>query len=424
MQQDASGPDPQPYRQPGLSRGWRMLFGFWVLVLLLLGGGVGVLAWLGPPEAPANAPSAAAPPAAVAMTAPAVPPRATPSSTAIEAVARSEPPPAAPAMSAALSPPMASPAPVQVAAQAGPLPVAPEPPPLIEAANRGPAQAVRAIPAADPDLLEQGPHGPLPRIGPQGRTPIRAYARAFDRQDTRPRIGLIVGGLGMNAAVTEEAIRRLPGGVTLAFSPYAPRLDLLLDQARSKGMELLVALPLEPAGYPTLNNAGDRSLLTGLSPAENGDRLDWALSRFTGYVGAIGALGPMRGERFAALPASIDAVQEALYRRGLLYIDPRPGEPGPARAWGRTADIVLDEPATRGEIERKLAALEQLARERGIAGAVGYAGEASWVLVDRIAAWAGSLESRGLVLAPITAMIRRPETSAEAAAQPVRRLAP
>lgn len=410
MQQDASGPDPQPDRQPGLSRGWRVLFGFWVLVLMLLGGGVGVLAWLGPPEAPV----------AEAVAASAVPAMPSPEQVA----ARPDPGPEPPAAEVVAAPAAPALAPVQVAARPGPPPAAPEPPPLTEAAIHGPALAVRPIPAAEPDLLEPGPHGPLPRIGPQGRTPIRAYGRAFDRQDARPRIGLIVGGLGMNAAVTEEAIRRLPGGVTLAFSPYAPRLDLLLGQARARGMELLVALPLEPAGYPTLANAGDRSLLTGLPPAENEDRLAWALSRFTGYVGAIGALGPMRGERFAALPASIGAVQQALYRRGLLYVDPRPGEPGPARAWGRTADIVVDEPATRGEIERKLEALEQLARERGPAGAVGYAGEASWVLVDRVAAWAGSLESRGLVLAPITAMIRRPEASAEAAAQPVRRAAP
>lgn len=412
MPKDASGPDQQPYRQPGLARGWRVLFGFWVLVLLLLSGGVGVLAWLGPPERPA-AGTAAAPAAPSPVPAQmAASPGPVPDASSARAVAG----PAAPAEP--------SPDPVEAAARPGPPPAAPEPPPLAEAAGDGPAQAVRAIPAADPELLEPGPYGPLPRIGPQGRTPIRAYGRAFDRQDTRPRIGLIVGGLGMNAAVTEEAIRRLPGSVALAFSPYAPRLDLLLDQARAKGMELLVALPLEPAGYPTLNNAGDRSLLTGLPPAENADRLDWVLSRFTGYVGAIGALGPMRGERFAALPGSIGAVQEALSRRGLLYVDPRPGEPGPAHAWGRTADIVVDEPATRGEIERKLAALEQLAKERGAAGAVGYAGEASWVLVDRIAAWAGSLESRGLVLAPITAMIRRPEARAEAAAQPMRRVSP
>ncbi|MBK1662809.1 divergent polysaccharide deacetylase family protein, partial [Paracraurococcus ruber] len=214
-------------------------------------------------------------------------------------------------------------------------------------------------------------------------------------------------GLGMNAAVTEEAIRRLPGAVALAFSPYAPRPDLLLDQARTRGMELLVALPLEPTGYP-LNNPGDRALLTGLSPSENGDRLLWVLSRFTGYVGAIGALGPMRGERYAMLTEGLTSLQAALHARGLLYVDPRPGAVrAPDRAWGRGVDLVVDEPATRSEIERKLASLEALARERG--SALGYAGEASPVLVERIAAWANGVETRGVVLAPLTALIRRPE---------------
>jgi polysaccharide deacetylase 2 family uncharacterized protein YibQ len=111
--------------------------------------------------------------------------------------------------------------------------------------------------------------------------------------------------------------------------------------------------------------------------------------------------------------------------RGLLYIDPRPpADPrgparAPARAWGRVVDILVDEPATRGEIDRKLVALERLAqerleRDREPAGALGYAGEASPVLVDRIAAWAGGLEARGLVLAPVTAMLRQPEAPAGA----------
>ena len=82
---------------------------------------------------------------------------------------------------------------------------------------------------------------------------------------------------------------------------------------------------------------------------------------------------------------------------------------------------MVDEPATRGEIERKLAALERLAKERG--SALGYAGEATPVLIDRAAAWAGSVESRGLALAPVSALIRRPG-AAEAPARPVRIRAP
>ena len=47
-------------------------------------------------------------------------------------------------------------------------------------------------------------------------------------------------------------------------------------------------------------------------------------------------------------------------------------------------DIVVDEPATRGEIDRRLAELERLARDKG--SALGLAADISPVLVDRVAA--------------------------------------
>jgi polysaccharide deacetylase 2 family uncharacterized protein YibQ len=261
-------------------------------------------------------------------------------------------------------------------------------------------------------LVAAPKHWPRPRIGPDGRTPIRAYGRPFERADNRPRVAVVVGGIGLSASLSEEAIRRLPPAVGLAVSPYAVRPEALLERARARGMETLLALPMEPLGYPQ-NDPGDRALLTGLSLSENLDRLDWAMARFGGYVGVIGAHGPMRGERFAAIPNLLHAVQDTLRERGLLYLDPRPGAPSPARAWGRSVDLVLDEPPTRGEVERRLAELERLARERG--SAIGLAADPTPVLIERVAAWAQQLEERGVALAPVSALIRRPEAIPPAA---------
>ncbi len=374
--------------------GWRALGAFWAVVLTLAVGGTVWLARLGPPEAAV----AAAADVQAAASAPPAAPAPDP-----QAGAPPAPPPAA-----------AVPPPAPDAPQAAP--AAPEPPPL---ASPAPAArtAARPIAAPDPALLEAGRHGPLPRLGPNGRTPIRAYGREFDRTDSRPRIGIVVGDGGLNATQTGEAVRRLPPAVALAISPYAARPEQAAELAREKGMETLISIPMEPAGYP-LNDPGPQALLTARPMAENMDMLDWALSRSQGYVGAIGVIAGMRGERFAALPELIGAVQDALYRRGLLYLDPRPGAPPPARAFGRAVDVVLDEPAgTRGEIDRRLAELEQMARERGTA--LGLAGAATPVLVERLVAWAAGLDQRGLVLAPVSAMIRRPEGIAPEA-NPVR----
>lgn len=330
--------------------GWRALAGFWLVVILLLGGGAGVLAWLGPP--PPRVVAAAAPPAAPAPAPPAAPAAPLPPAAALPALA--------------------------------PVPV----PPMVE-----------------PDLVENSAWGLLPRSAPDGRSPMLVYSRPFDQRDGRPRIALIVGGLGMNAGLTEQAIAALPPATGLAFSPYATWARPLIEQARARGFETLLALPLEPTGFP-LNDPGDRALLTVLPMGENLNRLDWLLSRFPGHAGAVGALGPMRGERFAAAAEPLGAMQDVLARRGLLYFDPRPNSPAPARALGRGTDLVVDEPATRNEIEARLAQLERIARERG--SALGYVGEATPVAVGRIAAWAAALEGRGLVLAPPSALVRIP----------------
>lgn len=369
-------------------RGWRGLGAFWIVVLAALGGGAAVLEHLGAPREPAAAVSDAP----EGMRVPAAAP------TAAEGGGRGEvpPPPGLQTVAASAVPPR----------PAAAVPAAPEPPPLATDPARPAAAPDRPIPPPDPALLEASRQGALPRVGSDGRTSIRTYARAFDRADTRPRVAVVVAGIGLSASQTEEALRRLPPAVGLALNPYAPRLEAVAERARERGMETLISLPMEPTGYP-LNDPGPKALLTGLSMAENWERLDWALTRAQGYVGVLGALGGMRGERFANMGEMLGLVQDVLRTRGLLYVEPRPGGPSPARAWGRAVDVVLDEPATRGEIERRLAELERVARERG--SALGLAGDPAPVLVDRLAAWAAGLPERGLVLAPVTAVLRRPE---------------
>ncbi|MDT7952315.1 MAG: divergent polysaccharide deacetylase family protein [Acetobacteraceae bacterium] len=285
---------------------------------------------------------------------------------------------------------------------AAPVPVAQAPKPAPVAAPTPPGQ----IAAPQPALLEQSslyPPAMLPRIGPNGQVSRIVYARPF-KAEQRPTIAIVITGLGMSEAESRAAIETLPGPVSLAFSPYAPNPDSLLDLSRKAGHEMLISLPLEPQGYP-LNDAGSKSLLTGASPSQNAANLEWSLSRIQGYVGAIGALDAMRGERFAEQSSTMRTVLDDLSQRGLLYVDPRPGKSidNLAQVPGRSIDVVIDDPQSRADIEGKLAALERLARERG--SALGFAGPLRPVTVERIATWARGLADKGMVLAPVSALI-------------------
>jgi hypothetical protein len=265
-------------------------------------------------------------------------------------------------------------------------------------------------PIADPDpaLLEPGPglgQNLLPRIAADGRMPMQVYAAGFDSSSRRPRVGFVLAGLGLNQADSEAAVRALPHGITLAISPYAQNTARLLSTARSTEHEYLVSIPMEPQSFP-LNDPGKQALMTSLPPEQNRARLLWVLSRIEGYVGGVGAEGELRGERFASLPDEIGLVLGELAKRGLLYIDPRPGTAPAPQVWSRSVDVVVDEPATAADIDIKLARLAQIARDKG--SAVGLAGAPRPVLLQRLGAWAATLEADGLALAPVSALVRAP----------------
>ncbi len=270
--------------------------------------------------------------------------------------------------------------------------------PVVSAA-RGPGP----IAAPDPALLEPLPDGPghaLPRVDPDGRTPMAAYAAWF-AGSTAPRISLIIAGVGLDHAASEAAIRDLPSDVTLAISPYAHDVAPVVAAARARGDETLVSIPMEPASG--LDDPGDHALLIRLTQAENARRLDWALSRIEGYVGAIGALGRMRGERFAGEPDLLDPVLRTVTSRGLLYVDPRPGAARPPGVAVRSVDLVINDSGAAPAIDTQLAELVGIARAHG--SAVGLIGAVRPVAMARLLAWSHTLAEQGVVLAPITAVL-------------------
>lgn len=270
------------------------------------------------------------------------------------------------------------------------------------------------IPGPDPALLEPAldmPGAMLPRIAPDGRTPMRAYAGGYDPADTRPRVGFIIAGIGMSDDESEEAIKSTAPAIDFAISPYAAHPKPLLDTIRARGHEFLVCIPMEPAGYPQ-DDEGPQELLASASAAQNRQNLEWTLSRIAGYVGATGACEGLRGEHFAAMPELIGAVENELAARGLFYIDPRPDAAPPAQVAGRSIDEVVDEPAVHSEIEAKLNHLEQVALRRG--SALGLADMPRPVTVDRINAWTAQLAAHGVVLVPVSALIQ-PSPAAAAA---------
>jgi hypothetical protein len=211
----------------------------------------------------------------------------------------------------------------------------------------------------------------------------------------------------MSGAASLSAIKDLPGGVTLAISPYAGDIGHLLEVARITEHEYLLSIPMEPDGYP-VNDPDDRhALMTSLSPAENLDRLRWALSQLAGYVGVTNALGQMHGERLSDMPSQLNPVLAEVAHRGLLFVDARTGLPRLADAWNRSVDVQVDaDPVNSAELDRRLNALTQIALEKG--SSLGLVSVPRPVTLTRVAAWTNTLAEKGVALAPVSALVRAP----------------
>lgn len=263
-------------------------------------------------------------------------------------------------------------------------------------ARRAPADPLPPAPLAG--VVQPGPLGPMPVIGPDGRTPFAAYARPF-KSDGRPKVALIVGGLGLNPAATRTAIERLPPEVTLSFVPYAEGLQGWIDLARANGHEVLLEIPMEPSDYPD-NDPGPHTLLVQSDAADVGRRMDWLLSRATGYFGVTNYLG----DRFVGSEKGMAAFGGVLKSRGLAFIDDGSAR-GRGAAWARaSANVILDEQASAEAIVARFNALEQAAKTQGSALGSGFAYP---VTVEVAVRWAQGVKARGLQLAPASAVAKR-----------------
>lgn len=261
-----------------------------------------------------------------------------------------------------------------------------------------------AFHAADPlpqaplaGFHSQGPSGPLPIIAANGKTPAEAYARPF-APNGRPKVALVIGGLGLNAAATRQAIDTLPPEITLSFVPYAEGLQGWIDLARAAGHEVLLETPMEPSDYPD-NDPGPYTLLADSPGSETVKKLEWVLSRATGYFGVTNYLG----SRFMTSDAGMNAFQTALRGRGLAFIDDGQAarRTGPMRA---SAARIIDEQLSGQAIDQQLLAIEAGALQHGQALGSGFAYP---VTLSQVAKWAESVESRGYQLAPASALISR-----------------
>jgi polysaccharide deacetylase 2 family uncharacterized protein YibQ len=237
----------------------------------------------------------------------------------------------------------------------------------------------------------------------KSKAPADIYARKFSNPEGRPMVGLVIGGLGLNATQTQLAIDDLPADVTLSFALDSKKLEHWIKTARADGHEVLIEVPMEAYDYGRMKMHPD-TLLAGAEPKANLARLDAVLSRATGYFGIVN----YQGAKFAADAAAAAPVLERLSEKGLAFIDDGSLERTNLTSLARASSLryaraagPIDTRQTPADISAELMDLEAIALEKGAAFGSGYAFP---VTVEAAKVWISQLEEKGLILAPVSAI--------------------
>lgn len=233
----------------------------------------------------------------------------------------------------------------------------------------------------------------------------KKYAQPSHVPPGMSKIAIIIDDVGIDRKRSIEAIA-LPAPVTLAFLPYAHRVDSLAVLARESGHELLVHMPMEPMDGDL--DPGQGVLTGAMTPPVFAQTLAHNLAAIEGYVG----INNHMGSRLTMDSAVMDRLMETLRARGLAFVDSRTTAQTiaakSAQAHGlpyAERNVFLDHVPGIENVRQQLEVLEKTAREKGFAIAIGHPKDDT---LTALRAWIPGLAERGFALVSITAVLHAP----------------
>ena len=263
----------------------------------------------------------------------------------------------------------------------------------------------RALPQAPiAGLTQQSQFGPVPTKS--AGNALLAYRRPFQKQAGKKPVSLVVGGLGVNRRLTQDAINSLPADVTLSFAAHSVGLQDWVNTARQDGHEVLIEIPLESTNFDPAEPGADRTLRMSLPPAENNRRLEWMLSRAQGYAGVIN----FNGDVFLTRADIAAPFMDRLSQTGVGFLTDGDFETPSLAALARTVQQpfkaghgVIDPDPISLVISGRLSALGDTAQSGSHPVGVGFAYPET---LSEVQNWIATLEAQNLQLAPATAALK------------------
>ena len=222
---------------------------------------------------------------------------------------------------------------------------------------------------------------------------------------TVPLLAVVIDDMGRNLEL-ERQFLDLPLEITPALLPHLRHTGEVAALAMARGREFLLHLPMQPRGYPR-QNPGEGAILEGMGE----DQVRAGVRALLRAVpGASGANNHM-GSRLTELREPMTWILKELRAEGLYFLDSlTSGESVGAEVarelglgWARR-DVFLDNVREVAAVGKQLDRAATLAREKGVAVAIGHPHRAT---LEALIQWAPRLRAAGVQVVPLGRLVHR-----------------
>ena len=181
-----------------------------------------------------------------------------------------------------------------------------------------------------------------------------------------PRVALIIDDLGYDKKMAEKFFG-LNINLTVSILPHSPFQSKIARKASSKGLEIMLHLPMEPVEYPDVN-PGPGTLLSSMSPDELISQLEENLNTMPSVKG----INNHMGSKLTAESTQMYQIFSVLKHRGLFFIDSRTTSESIARPSARLfqvpfaqRDVFIDHYQKPDFIRKQIKELIRIAKLNG-----------------------------------------------------------
>jgi len=254
-------------------------------------------------------------------------------------------------------------------------------------------------PAPYDGLTEESKFGNLPIVGKNKLKPFAAYKKPFVIDIKKPVIAIGVTGLGFSDALSKQALDQLTPQVSLILSAYVDGINDIQKQARMKGYETWLKLPIENKNFP-YSDPGSKGVLVGASLKFNQDNFYSILASTAGYAGLAG----YTDRAFVDAKPLLNGVLSDAFSRGLGFFEMNARQDsmsGKLAIENRGAHLKASIPLKEQTIAQRFEVLKKLAKRDN--SAIGVVEISPAMLVD-FQKQVLAAQQEGFQIAPLSAL--------------------